>query len=104
MLNACLCVVLHSFQFSPTANGMYTETWVLHTHPNTPQGPHHLTLRAAAVGPNVLGRERRKVSAMLAEKEKSAKVQHSGPCFCLSAFALLHVICSSGHLVHDMNQ
>ncbi len=83
MLNAVLCVVLHSFQFSPTANGMYTETWVLHTHPSTPQGPHHITLRGAAVGPNVLGRERRKVSAMLAEKEKSAKVQYSSPCLCL---------------------
>ena len=89
MLNAFWCVVLHSFQFSPTANGMYTETWVLHTHPSTPQGPHPVTLRGAAVGPNVLGRERRKVSAMLADKEKSAKVQYSGVCFCLSAFALL---------------
>ena len=76
--------MLRSFQFSPTANGMYTETWVLHTHPSTPQGPHHVTLRGAAVGPNVLGRERRKVFAMLAEKEKSAKVLYSGPCFCLS--------------------
>ncbi|KAL0018983.1 hypothetical protein WJX79_007081 [Trebouxia sp. C0005] len=52
-----------------------SETWVLHTHPSTPQGPHHVTLRGAAVGPNVLGRERRKVFAMLAEKEKSAKVE-----------------------------
>ncbi|KAL0020544.1 hypothetical protein WJX77_000174 [Trebouxia sp. C0004] len=74
---AVLPNALHTFcfQFSPTANGMYTETWVLHTHPSTPQGPHHVTLRGAAIGPNVLGRERRKVCAMLAEKEKSAKVE-----------------------------
>ena len=63
-----------SFQFSPSANGMYTETWVLHSHPCTPQGPHQITLRGAAVEANVLGRERRKVAAMLADREKSAKV------------------------------
>ncbi|DBA87185.1 TPA: hypothetical protein ACH3X2_005189 [Trebouxia sp. C0005] len=58
-----------------TCTSLALKTWVLHTHPSTPQGPHHVTLRGAAVGPNVLGRERRKVFAMLAEKEKSAKVE-----------------------------
>ena len=65
---------LCSFRFSPSANGMFTETWVLHTHPSTPQGPSPVVLRGAAVEPNVSGRECRKMAAMLADREKSAKV------------------------------
>ena len=53
---------------------MYAETWVLHTHPSTPQGPCPITLRGAAVEANVLGRERRKMAAILADREKSSKV------------------------------
>lgn len=53
---------------------MYAETWVLHTHPSTPQGPCSIILRGAAVEANVLGRNRRKMAAMLADREKLAKV------------------------------
>ena len=53
---------------------MYAETWVLHTHPSTPLGPCPITLRGAAVEANVLGRSRRKMAAMLADREKSSKV------------------------------
>ena len=56
---------------------MHTETWILHTHPNTSQGPHHIILRGAAVTATVLGRERRKITAMLAGREKQAKVTHT---------------------------
>ena len=96
-----------SFQFSPTANGMHTETWVLHTQPNTPQGPHQVTLRGAAVGPNLLGRERRRVTAMLAEREKSSKVLLLGATFCFVAFMLVPsavVVVKSEHLMHLVHE
>ena len=98
----CCDPVFCSFQFSPLANGMHTETWVLHTHPNTPQGPHQITLRGAAVGPNLLGRERRRVTAMLAEREKSSKVSLLGATVCFVAFMLVPgaVVVKSQHLMH----
>ena len=101
-LMMCLDAVFCSFQFSPTANGMHTETWVLHTHPKTPQGPHQITLRGAAVGPNLLGRERRRVTAMLAEREKSSKVPLLGATVCFVAFMLVPdaVVVKSQHLMH----
>lgn len=55
---------------------MHSETWVLHTHPATPQGSCPVNLRGTAVTPNMLGRERRKISALLADKEEKAKVLH----------------------------
>ena len=53
---------------------MFSDEWVLHTHPNTPEGSRQVLMRGAAVEPNVQGRERRKLSRMLAEKEKQSKV------------------------------
>ena len=67
---------------------MYTEAWLLHTHPNTPQGSRRIEFKGAAVAPNVQGRERRKIAGMLAEKEKQAKV-------CCSAMLLLLCLLSA---------
>lgn len=53
---------------------MFTEAWVLHTHPDAPQGSRQIQFRGAAVAPNVQGRERRKLGSMLIQKEKHAKV------------------------------
>lgn len=74
VLHGLVGLLLCSFQFSPSANGMFTETWVLHTHPATPQGPCPITLRGVAVEASTLGRNRRKMAAMLADREKSSKV------------------------------
>ena len=75
VLHGLIGLLLCSFQFSPIANGMYAETWVLHTHPTTPKGPCSITLRGAAVEADTLGRNRRKVAAMLADREKTSKVR-----------------------------